>query len=79
MENENYYKSLIEIVRYIIANREGFISEEEIVNNHPKYGRTIVEELLANMVMASTKDGLSFDKGDVDALKLYLKKLGINV
>lgn len=79
MNDNTYYSDFVKVVKYLLEHRDTTISDDEIEKIAPKNGDAILNNLEKNNVLALTKDGVLFDTTDIDALKRYLKKMGINV
>ena len=79
MAEITYGSSVVKVVKFLLSNKGRWITDYEITNIVPKYGEKIIDELIAFDVVTSTKDGICFDDDNVDALKRYLRKLGVNV
>lgn len=73
-----YGSSVVKVVKFLLDNKGRWITDYEIINIVPKYGEKIIDELIAFDVVTSTKDGICFDDDNVDALKNYLKRFGVN-
>jgi len=79
MDIENKTKSVFNVCKFLVANNERWISDYEINDITKKYKEEIVDELIAYKVVISTKDGILYEKENVDAMKRYLRKYGINI
>ena len=79
MEFENKTKSVFNVCKFLVANNERWISDYEINEITKKYNEEIVDELIAYKVVTSTKDGILFEKENIDTMKRYLRKYGINI
>lgn len=79
MNDKTYYSDLVKVVKYLLEHRDTTISDDEIEKIAPNNCDDILENLEKNDVVALTKDGVLFDTTDIDALKSYLRKMGINV
>lgn len=79
MAEMTYGSSVVKAVRFLLDNKGRWITDYEITNFAPQYGEKIIEELIAYRVVKSSKDGIYFDDDNIDALKKYLRKLGVNV
>ena len=79
MAENTYGSSVVKVVKFLINNKNRWISDYEIIKIAPKYGERIINEIIANRVVTSTKDGICFDDDCFDALKLYLRRLGVNI
>lgn len=75
----NYGSSVVKVVRFLISNKGRWITDYEITNIVPQYGDKIIDELIAYDVVSSTKDGICFDDDNIDALKKFLIKIGVNI
>ena len=79
MEENTYGNSVVKVVRFLISNKNRWISDYEIKNIAPEFGARIINEIIANRVVTSTKDGICFDNDCIDALKEYLRSLGVKI
>ena len=79
MDIENKTQSVLNVCKFLVANNERWISDYEINEITKKYKEEIVDELIAYKVVTSTKDGILFEKENVDAMKRYLRKYGVNI
>jgi hypothetical protein len=79
MEKNTYGSSVVKVVRFLINNKNRWISDYEINNIAPEFGERIINEIIANRVVTSTKDGICFDDDCIDALKKYLRSLGVKI
>ena len=79
MAEMTYGSSVVKAVKFLLDNKGRWITDYEITNLAPQYGEKIIEELIACRVVTSSKDGIYFDDDNIDALKKYLKKFGVNV
>jgi len=79
MDIENKPKSVFNVCKFLVANNERWISDYEINEIAKRYHEEIIDELIAYNVVTSTKDGIFFEKENVDAMKRYLRKYGINI
>ena len=79
MNDNTYYSDFVKVVKYLLEHRDTTISDDEIEKLAPNNCDAILNNLEKNNVVALTKDGVLFDTTDIDALKRYLKKMGINV
>ena len=70
---------MVEVVKYLLHHPNVWISDDEIINISPKFGERIINELIAYQVVVSTKDGLCFGDDCIDALKMYLRRLGVKI
>lgn len=76
MMSKNYIDNALNVIQYLLDHPNYWMSDEEIYNVSPRYGKKIIDNLLDEEVIISTKDGLLFDEGDVYALNSYLSDLG---
>ena len=74
--SKNYIDNALNVIQYLLDHPNYWMSDEEIYNVSPRYGKKIIDNLLDEEVLISTKDGLLFDEGDVYALNSYLSELG---
>ena len=79
MEENTYGSSVVKVVEFLIGNKGRWITDYEIANIVPQFGQKIIEDLIAYDVVITTKDGILFDDDCFEALKLYLKSIGINI
>lgn len=79
MEKITYGSSVVKVVKFLLSNKGRWITDYEITNIVPQFGEKIIDELIAYDIVTSTKDGLLFDDDNFDALKNYLRKLGVNI
>lgn len=79
MEQNTYGKGVTEIVKYILNHRNTWITDSDLIELSPKFGERIINELLVYQVLTSTKDGVCFYNDNIDALKRYLRHLGVNI
>lgn len=79
MAGNTYGKSVVEVVKFLLHHPNVWISDDEIIKISPQLGERIIDELIAYHVVESTKDGLCFGDDCVDALKKYLRGLGIKI
>lgn len=79
MAEVTYGRSVVKVVKYLLGNKGKWITDYEITNIEPQYGEKIIDELIAYDVVTSTKDGICFDSDNIDALKKYLKRYGVNI
>lgn len=79
MAEMTYGSSVVKVVKFLLSNKGRWITDYEITNFAPQYGEKIIKELIAYRVVTSSKDGIYFDDDNIDALKKYLRKLGVNV
>lgn len=79
MEVENKVRSVFNVCKFLVANNGRWISDYEISDITKKYDEEIVDELIAYKVVTSTKDGILFEKENVDKMKQYLRKYDINI
>ena len=79
MAENTYGSSLVKVIRFLRNNKGRWITDYEITNIVPQYGEKIIDELIAYDVVTTTKDGICFDDDNVDALKKYLRGLGVNI
>ena len=78
MAEITYGSSVVKVVKFLLSNKGRWITDYEITNIVPQYGKKIIDELIAYDVVTSTKDGICYDDDNFDALKKYLKKIGVN-
>lgn len=79
MEKITYGSSVVKAIKFLLSNKGRWITDYEITNIVPQFGKKIIDELIAYDVVISTKDGICFDDDNVDALKKYLRKFGVNI
>ena len=79
MDTGNKIKSVFNVCKFLVANIGRWISDYEINEITKNYSEEIVDELIAYNVVISTKDGILFDKENIDAMKRYLSIYGINL
>lgn len=79
MAENTYGSSVVKVVRFLINNKNRWISDYEIKNIVPEFGERIINEIIVNRVVTSTKDGICFDEDCIDALKMYLRRLGVKI
>ena len=79
MAEISYGSSVVKVVKFLLSNKGRWITDFEITNIVPKYGEKIIDELIAYGVVTSIKDGICFDDDNIDALKKYLKRYGVNI
>lgn len=75
MMSKSYIDNALNVIQYLLNHPNHWMSDEEIYNVSPRYGKKIIDNLLEAEVIISTKDGLLFDEGDVYALNSYLSEL----
>ena len=75
MMSKNYIDNALNVIQYLLDHPNYWMSDEEIYNVSPRYGKKIIDNLLDEEVIISTKDGLLYDEGDVFALNSYLSEL----
>lgn len=79
MAEITYGSSVVMVVKFLLNNKDRWITDYEITNIVPQYGERIIKELIDYRVVTSTKDGICYDDDCFDALKKYLKRLGVNI
>lgn len=79
MAEITYGSSVVKVVKFLLSNKGRWITDFEITNIVPQYSEKIIDELIAYDVVTSTKDGICFDDNNIDALKKYLKRYGVNI
>ncbi len=79
MEDKTYGSSIVKVVRFLINNKNRWITDFEIINIAPQFGERIINELIAYRVVTTTKDGICFDDDCIDALKKYLSRFGVKI
>jgi hypothetical protein len=79
MEKDIYGKCLVKVIKFLLDNKGRWITDYEITNIAPLYGKKIIEDLIAYDVVITTKDGILFDDDCFEALKSYLSKFGVNI
>ena len=79
MAEITYGSSVVKVVKFLLSNKGRWITDFEITNIVPQYSEKIIDELIAYDVVSSTKDGICFDDDNIDALKKYLKRYGVNI
>jgi hypothetical protein len=79
MAEITYGSSVVKVVKFLLSNKGRWITDFEITNIVPQYSEKIIDELIAYDVVTSTKDGICFDDDNIDALKKYLKRYGVNI
>ena len=79
MAEITYGSSVVKVVKFLLSNKGRWITDFEITNIVPQYSEKIIDELIAYDVLTSTKDGICFDDDNIDALKKYLKRYGVNI
>lgn len=79
MEENTYGSSVVKVVKFLINNKNRWISDYEIINLAPQFGERILNEIIANRVVSSTKEGICFDDDCIDALKKYLRRFGVKI
>jgi hypothetical protein len=79
MDIENKTKSVLNVCKFLVVNNGRWISDYEISEITKRYEEEIVDELIAYKVVISTKDGILYEKENVDAMKRYLRKYGVNI
>ena len=75
MMSKNYIDNALNVIQYLLDHPNYWMSDEEIYNVSPRYGKKIIDNLLDEEVIISTKDGLLYDEGDAFALNSYLSEL----
>ena len=79
MAEITYGSSVVKVVKFLLSNKGRWFTDFEITNIVPQYSEKIIDELIAYDVVTSTKDGICFDDDNIDALKKYLKRYGVNI
>ena len=79
MEDNTFGNSLVNVIKFLFDNKGKWITDDEITNIAPQYGDKIIEKLIANDAVITTKDGILFDDDCFEALKRYLTSIGINI
>lgn len=79
MEEMTYGSSVVKVVKFLLSNKDRWITDYEITDFAPQFGERIINELLASGVVSSTKDGIYFSDNKLNALKMYLRKLGVKI
>lgn len=79
MAEMTYSSSVVKAVKFLLDNKGRWITDYEITNFAPQYGEKIIDELIAYDVVTSTKDGICFDDNNIEALKNYLRTLGVDI
>ena len=79
MAEITYGSSVVKVVKFLLSNKGRWITDFEITNIVPQYSEKIIDELIAYDVVTSTKDGICFDDDNIDALKKYMKRYGVNI
>lgn len=79
MEDNTYVSSVAKVVRFLISNKNRWITDYEIINIAPEFGEKIINEIIAYHVVITTKDGICFDDDCIDALKMYLRRFGVKI
>ena len=75
MMSKNYIDNVLNVIQYLLDHQNYWISDMDIYKVSPRYGKRIIDDLIDNEVVVSTKDGLLFDEGDAFALNSYLSEL----
>lgn len=75
MMSKNYIDNALTVIQYLLDHPNHWMSDEEIYNVSPRYGKKVMDNLLDAEVIISTKDGLLYDEGDAFALNSYLSEL----
>ena len=75
MMSKNYIDNALNVIQYLLDHPNFWMSDEEIYNVSPRYGKKVIDNLLDAEVIISTKDGLLYDEGDAFALNSYLSEL----
>ena len=76
MMSKSYIDNALNVIQYLLNHPNHWMSDEEIYNVSPRYGKKIIDNLLEAEVLISTKDGLLFDINDVYSLNSYMSELG---
>ena len=79
MAEVTFGSNVVKMVKFLLSNKGRWITDYEITNILPQYGEKIIDELIAYNVVISTKDGICFNDDNVNALKKYLKRYGVNI
>ena len=73
--SKNYIDNSLNVIQYLLDHQNYWISDMDLYNVSPRYGKKIIDDLIDREVVVSTKDGLLFDEGDAFALNSYLSEL----
>ena len=75
MISKNYIDNALNVIQYLLDHPNRWISDQEIYEISPRYGQKIIDNIIDEEVVISTKDGLLFDESEVYALNSYLSEL----
>lgn len=70
-----YIDGLLDIIQYLLEHRNTWFSEENLYKLSPRYGKKIVDNLIDEEIIVSTKDGILFDESDIIALNSYMSEI----
>ena len=76
---DTYGNSVVKVVKYLIQHKRVWITDYEITDIVPQFGERIINELISSKVVTSTKDGIYYDDDNFEALKNYLRMMGVNI
>lgn len=73
--SKEYISNTLDIIQYLLEHIDCVIMDSDVYGISPRYGKKIIDNLIDAEVVFSTKDGLSFDEGDIYAMNSYLSNL----
>lgn len=73
--SKEYISNALDVIQYLLDHRDYFIMDRDIYEISPRYGKKIIDNLIDEEIVVSTKDGILFDDEDIWALNSYLSEL----
>ena len=70
-----YIDNTINVAKFLLENCGKCVSENEIYSVSPRYGFKILNNLIDDNIVSSTKDGITFDEDDIPALNSFLSEI----
>ena len=77
--SKDYVDNILFVAQYFLDHVNTIISDDIIKDISPRYGYKIMREFEEEGIGSSSKDGIYFNSGDVDALNTYLSDLRDNL
>ena len=63
--SKEYISNALDVIQYLLDHIGYFIMDREIYEISPRYGKKIINKLIDEEIVVSTKDGLLFDEDDI--------------
>lgn len=73
--SKEYISNALDVIQYLLDHTGYFIMDREIYEISPRYGKKIINNLIDEEIVVSTKDGLLFDEEDIWGLNSYLSDM----